>query len=198
MEAHISPINPLCPRHVTDRIWFFYYPFDEEFPRVLIDLDRFREIRLPFNESDPWSSSTAPEAWQVSETQDLYWNFDLNDCTICQERIAETNASLLAVVLWCRHDFHSSCLANWLKAQKIRARSRGIFQMTCPNCRGQVSEVWFGGTWKHQLDWEIRSYEDRDLYGRFWGLWSIQFDPSFPVIENPETEPVRVTGWARG
>jgi hypothetical protein len=190
MEQHVDPRFPKCPRHTGSRLKFFYYPFDEEFPRVLVNFARFRRIRLPFAESDPWSSSAAPELWrQASESQDPYWNSDLPNCSICQDRIAETNASILAVVLRCRHFFHTTCLADMLKRSRISDQDLGSLPINCPNCRRHIDELYFGGRWIRQAEWDIGCYTARDEYGWRQIVWYVQFDPCFAIIENPETAP---------
>ena len=176
---------PTCPRHEDSQLEFFYYPFDDEFPRVLINSTRFKRMGLPFNadDDDPWSSFAAPELWNQGPEQDPYWNSSLTNCTICQDHIATRSASTLAVALRCRHFFHASCIVGWLKASPMRRDLTRYFLFTCPNCRLQIRDVYFGGRWISQSRWNIRSQEYGG-YGGSWDIQDVQFDHRFRILEN--------------
>ena len=188
MTRHIRPTYfdieyATCPRHEDSRHDFFYYPFDDEFPRVLISLTRFKRMGLPFNadDDDPWSSFAAPERWSRRSEQDPYWNSNLTNCTICQDHISARNASTLAVALRCRHFFHASCIVESLKASPI-GRDLSYFRFTCPTCRLQISDAYFGGRWIPQSQWLITSERDGDR----WDIGDVQFDHRFLILENWE------------
>ena len=86
------------------------------------------------SESD--TAASDPEN-TVAVTNGAYADVDAATCcSICLEALAEPAYSPV-IELLCRHQYHESCFARWLRHQ-IRARP-GAGGITCPLCRDVIS-----------------------------------------------------------
>lgn len=65
-------------------------------------------------------------------------------CVICLNEIPLKGMCVLAVMSKCNHFLHMHCAARWYSEQH-----------TCPICQAEVSELYQGGVWVDNIDWQI-------------------------------------------
>jgi len=89
-----------------------------------------RVVRVPFNAdfNDPVIVHASQQLIESASTQETLEEDSENNCAICQDSMRQ--GELVRTITVCSHQFHISCIDNWLLNQSV----------LCPACRHDIRE----------------------------------------------------------